>query len=63
MNDAGITINCLIHRPSYTVYPPPSMLYLLIEFLDELVLFPAFLLTPNIWLKMGLLGLLGFFNS
>ena len=37
--------------------------YLRISVIIELVLFPAFLLTPNIWLKMGLLGLLGFFNS
>lgn len=37
--------------------------YLRIGVIIELVLFPAFLLTPNIWLKMGLLGLLGFFNS
>ncbi|MDI6770048.1 MAG: MFS transporter [Anaerolineales bacterium] len=37
--------------------------YLRISVIIELVLFPAFLLTPNIWLKMVLLGLLGFFNS
>jgi MFS transporter, FSR family, fosmidomycin resistance protein len=29
----------------------------------ELVLFPALLLIPNIWIKFVLLGLLGFFNA
>jgi len=29
----------------------------------ELLLFPAFLLVPNIWAKLALLGLLGFFNA
>lgn len=37
--------------------------YLRISVIIELVLFPVFLLTPDIWLKMVLLGLLGFFNS
>jgi FSR family fosmidomycin resistance protein-like MFS transporter len=29
----------------------------------ELVLFPAFLLVPNTWAKLVILGLLGFFNA
>jgi FSR family fosmidomycin resistance protein-like MFS transporter len=29
----------------------------------ELLLFPAFLLVPWAWLKLALVGLLGFFNS
>jgi FSR family fosmidomycin resistance protein-like MFS transporter len=29
----------------------------------ELLLFPAFLLVPQVWLKLVLVGLLGFFNS
>jgi FSR family fosmidomycin resistance protein-like MFS transporter len=29
----------------------------------EVILFPAFLLSPNTWSKLVLLGLLGFFNA
>jgi FSR family fosmidomycin resistance protein-like MFS transporter len=37
--------------------------YLRVSVILELVLFPAFLLAPQPWLKLTLLGLLGFFNS
>lgn len=37
--------------------------YLRVSVILELVLFPAFLLAPQAWLKLALLGLLGFFNS
>ena len=37
--------------------------YLRISIVLELVLFPAFLLVQLFWLKLVLLGLLGFFNS
>jgi FSR family fosmidomycin resistance protein-like MFS transporter len=37
--------------------------YLRISTLIELVLFPAFLLTPGFWAKLVLLGLLGLFNA
>ncbi|MEZ0396638.1 MAG: MFS transporter [Anaerolineales bacterium] len=37
--------------------------YLRWSVLLELVLFPAFLLVPWVWLKLVLVGLLGFFNS
>ncbi len=37
--------------------------YLRVSVILELVLFPAFLLAPQPWLKLSLLGLLGFFNS
>ncbi len=37
--------------------------YLRWSVLIELVLFPAFLLAPWIWLKLVLAGILGFFNS
>lgn len=37
--------------------------YLRWSVLLELVLFPAFLLVPQVWLKLALVGLLGFFNS
>jgi FSR family fosmidomycin resistance protein-like MFS transporter len=37
--------------------------YLRISVVLELVLFPAFLLVPNIWAKLVLVSLLGFFNS
>ena len=37
--------------------------YLRLSVILELVLFPAFLLAPLPWLKMVLVGLLGFFNS
>jgi FSR family fosmidomycin resistance protein-like MFS transporter len=37
--------------------------YLRFSVLVELVLFPAFLLAPQVWLKLILVGLLGFFNS
>jgi FSR family fosmidomycin resistance protein-like MFS transporter len=37
--------------------------YLRVSAALELVLFPAFLLVPNVWVKLILLGLLGFFNA
>jgi FSR family fosmidomycin resistance protein-like MFS transporter len=37
--------------------------YLRVSVLLELILFPAFLLVPNIFLKLVLLAFLGFFNS
>jgi len=37
--------------------------YLRVSAALELVLFPAFLLVPNVWVKLVLLGLLGFFNA
>ncbi len=37
--------------------------YLRISVVLELLLFPAFLLVPQYWLKLVLVGLLGFFNS
>jgi MFS transporter, FSR family, fosmidomycin resistance protein len=37
--------------------------YLRVSVLMELILFPAFLLIPNIAAKLVILGLLGFFNS
>jgi FSR family fosmidomycin resistance protein-like MFS transporter len=37
--------------------------YLRISVISELILFPLFLLSTNYWLKLVLLGLLGFFNS
>jgi len=37
--------------------------YLRLSAAVELVLFPAFLLIPNVWAKFVLLGLLGFFNA
>lgn len=37
--------------------------YLRLSVILELLLFPAFLLTPNVIVKLILLGLLGFFNS
>jgi len=37
--------------------------YLRVSVIIELILFPAFLLVPNIFLKLILLALLGFFNS
>ncbi len=37
--------------------------YLRISVVLELLLFPAFLLVPQPWLKLVLVGLLGFFNS
>lgn len=37
--------------------------YLRVSVVLELILFPAFLLTKIFWLKLILLGLLGFFNS
>ena len=37
--------------------------YLRLSVLLELLLFPAFLLIPNLFVKFTLLGLLGFFNS
>jgi len=40
-----------------------GLLYLRWSVLLELLLFPAFLLVPWPWLKLVLVGLLGFFNS
>jgi len=40
-----------------------SLRYLRWSVLLELLLFPAFLLAPWMWLKLALVGLLGFFNS
>jgi len=37
--------------------------YLRISVILELLLFPAFLLVPQYWLKLVLVGMLGFFNS
>jgi FSR family fosmidomycin resistance protein-like MFS transporter len=37
--------------------------YLRLSIVLELILFPAFLLAPQPWLKLVLVGLLGFFNS
>ncbi len=37
--------------------------YLRLSVLVELLLFPAFLLIPNVWAKFVLLGLMGFFNA
>ncbi len=37
--------------------------YLRLSAAVELVLFPAFLLIPNVWIKFVLLGLLGLFNA
>lgn len=41
----------------------PGLRYLRWSVAIELVLFPAFLLAPNTWTKLVLLGLLGFFNA
>ncbi len=41
----------------------PGLRYLRWSALVELALFPAFLLIPAPWAKIGLLGLLGLFNS
>ena len=41
----------------------PGLSYLRISTLAELVLFPAFLLTPDPLVKIVLLGLIGFFNA
>jgi len=40
-----------------------GLAYLRVSVLLELALFPAFLLAPQAWLKLVLVGLLGFFNS
>ena len=37
--------------------------YLRVSVVLELILYPAFLLVEPLWLKLVLLGLLGFFNS
>jgi FSR family fosmidomycin resistance protein-like MFS transporter len=37
--------------------------YLRISVVLELLLFPAFLLVQDIWIKLALLGLMGFFNA
>lgn len=37
--------------------------YLRISVLIELLLYPAFLLVPNVWFKLVVLGLLGLFNA
>ena len=41
----------------------PGLDYLHLSVILELLLFPAFLLVPNLVAKFALLGLLGFFNS
>ncbi|MDQ3929223.1 MAG: MFS transporter, partial [Chloroflexota bacterium] len=41
----------------------PGLVYLRISTLLELVLFPAFLLAPEVWMKFVLLALLGLFNA
>jgi FSR family fosmidomycin resistance protein-like MFS transporter len=41
----------------------PGLRYLRWSAALEFFLFPAFLLAPNIWVKLTLLGLLGFFNA
>ena len=41
----------------------PGLRYLRWSAALEVVLFPAFLLAPNSWIKLILLGLLGFFNA
>lgn len=40
-----------------------GLVYLRVSALLELILFPAFLLTPEVWQKFVLLGLLGLFNA
>jgi FSR family fosmidomycin resistance protein-like MFS transporter len=40
-----------------------GLAYLRVSVMLELLLFPAFLLFPKIWLKLVLVGLLGFFNA
>jgi MFS transporter, FSR family, fosmidomycin resistance protein len=40
-----------------------GLTYLRLSVVLELLLFPAFLLAPRVWLKLVLVGLLGFFNS
>jgi hypothetical protein len=40
-----------------------GLTYLRLSVILELLLFPAFLLVPWVWLKLVLVGLLGFFNS
>jgi FSR family fosmidomycin resistance protein-like MFS transporter len=40
-----------------------GLVYLRVSALLELVLFPAFLLAPEVWMKFVLLGLLGIFNA
>ncbi len=40
-----------------------GLVYLRVSALLELVLFPAFLLAPQLWMKFVLLALLGFFNA
>jgi FSR family fosmidomycin resistance protein-like MFS transporter len=37
--------------------------YLRVSVVIELILLPLFLLSPSIWLKLTLLGLMGFFNA
>lgn len=37
--------------------------YLRVSVIIELVLFPVFLLSPFVWLKLVVLGLMGFFNA
>ena len=41
----------------------PGLPYLRLSAVMELVLFPAFLLTPGFWARLVLLGLLGLFNA
>lgn len=40
-----------------------GLAYLRVSVLLELILFPAFLLVPWVWLKLILVGLMGFFNA
>jgi FSR family fosmidomycin resistance protein-like MFS transporter len=40
-----------------------GLTYLRVSALIELVLFSAFMLVPSVWLKIVLVGLVGFFNS
>jgi MFS transporter, FSR family, fosmidomycin resistance protein len=40
-----------------------GLVYLRVSALAELILFPAFLLAPEVWMKFVLLALLGLFNA
>ncbi|HEX8230306.1 MAG TPA: MFS transporter [Chloroflexia bacterium] len=40
-----------------------GLVYLRVSALAELILFPAFLLAPDVWMKFVLLALLGLFNA
>jgi MFS transporter, FSR family, fosmidomycin resistance protein len=41
----------------------PGLNYLRFSVIVELLLFPAFMLVPNLWAKLVTVGLLGLFNS